>query len=260
MRVLVTAAGGFVGAHVLAALGRGGHEAILVADLGRPVDAVVHLAPVETRAALDLAVRCGARRFVLVSSLGADPGAHARQLAARGRAEVLVRAAGLPYTILRPEILWGPGDVFTNELAHLLRHLPFVPVPRGGAWLAPIHAADVAAVAARAATGRSDLRDESWELVGPETLTYAEIIERIAEALEYARRPRLRVPAWSVRLGAKLEERIAHRPPTTRSLLDRLVAGAPAPGHVLALPRRPFSSEELEYLVRRPIADQLARV
>src|SRR5262245_56279194 len=122
MRVAVSGGGGFVTAHVEREVRRRGHELAPVP----PMDVVIHVAPQGVRAALDGAWAAGARTFILMSTVGASAKARQATRAASGRAEELVRASGLRWTALRPEILWGPGDVFTNELARLVRHLPFI--------------------------------------------------------------------------------------------------------------------------------------
>jgi uncharacterized protein YbjT (DUF2867 family) len=263
MRVLVSAAGPFVGAHVDATLRRNGHTPVTAGPLAEggasevfrartsrslSIDAVIHLSPDATRAMLDLAFAIHARLFVFLSSVGADPTSRVPALRSRGRAEELVRAAGLPWIIVRPEILWGPGDVFTTSLSDLLRHLPFIPIPRSQRMLAPVHIDDAAhALVAGLDRPPTDDAPREWSLVGPERLAYAEVIERVAIAMGVGHRHRLRVPAWSVRLGAALEERLAHQPKVTRALLDRLVAELPGPENhpVLDLPRRPMSVEAL---------------
>src|SRR5215470_11182426 len=115
VRIHVSGSEGFVGAHVLAAIRHRGHA--VAAPVG-PIDVAMHLAPAGVRAALDEAFARSARLFALVSMVGAHARASHRELAVRGRAEELVRASGLPFVILEPEVMWGPGDVFTNEIAH----------------------------------------------------------------------------------------------------------------------------------------------
>lgn len=267
--MLVTGAGEFVGAHVRAELARAGHEQVTGKDererssRSERIDALVALSPERLRAALDEAALRGARVAVFLSALGADPRSERALLSSRGRAEEMVRAAGLPWVVLRPEILWGPGDVFTNELAHLLRHLPFVPVPQGGPTLAPVHVGDVAHAIVEL-LGRPDLWRNTWELPGPEMMSYAEALERVAGAIGLSGRRRLRVPAWTVRLGAALEERIAKRPRAVRELLDRFVAGD-AERQLGRLPRMPIPERMMtvealrQYLVpERSPAEQLA--
>ncbi len=236
MRVLVSGAGGFVGAHVDAGLERAGHqridlpaEAVARRAWREDIDAVIHLTPGDVRSALDVAHLTRARRFVLLSTLGADSQSPRPHFRSRGRAEELVRAGGLPWVILRAEILWGPGDVFTNELARLLRHLPFVPIPRSGPQLEPVFAGDAARALVDMATGGPEQVGREWALVGPERLAYGEIVERVAQALELTGRRRMRTAAWMVRMGAALEERLARRPRVTRALLDRLVAHRDVP-------------------------------
>jgi NADH dehydrogenase len=261
MRVLVCGAGGFVGAHVVASLRRAGHEPVTLAT--GPIDAAILLDPGQVRQSLDVAWRFGARRVVLLSSVGADPRSPRPQLASRGRAEDMVRASNIPWVVLRAEILWGPGDVFTNELAHLLTHLPFVPIAKRGPFLEPVYAGDAAAELVEMLTS-TELVGAEWTLVGPEALSYGEVAMRVADALGLSRRRYVALPSWMVRAGAALEERLARRPRVTRKLLDRLVAHE----HALArAPRRnapraalrPLVVEALrEYLIRgRSPSDQL---
>ncbi|MEJ2483008.1 MAG: NAD(P)H-binding protein [Gemmatimonadota bacterium] len=62
-------------------------------------------------------------RVVLVSALGASPdgGAFFRS---KFEAEDIVMSCGREYVILRPSIVYGPGDHFTEPIAGILRMLP----------------------------------------------------------------------------------------------------------------------------------------
>src|SRR5437867_8042733 len=72
MEILVSGAGGFVGAHVERELLRRGHQA--APGLGA-LDAVIHLSPERVRGALDEAWARGARAFVMLSTVGANAAA-----------------------------------------------------------------------------------------------------------------------------------------------------------------------------------------
>ncbi|HYO79029.1 MAG TPA: NAD(P)H-binding protein, partial [Thermoanaerobaculia bacterium] len=84
-----------------------------------------------TRNILEEAERAKVRRFVFVSSLGADTGEsdyHKSKLAA----EQLVRASSLDWTVIRPGNVYGPGDEVISLILKMVRALPAVPVIDGG--------------------------------------------------------------------------------------------------------------------------------
>jgi uncharacterized protein YbjT (DUF2867 family) len=227
MRIEVTRSATFPGAHVAEEVRRRGH---LRAPAIGEIEVVVHLSAHGVRAALDTAFARGARLFVLLSMAGANPGPPRAALAARGRAEELVRASGLPWVVVRPSTIWGPGDRFTNELAGLLRHLPVVPLPNGATFLAPVHVADVAHAIVDTVEQPS-WWERTWSLRGPERLAYAEVVERVAAAIHRDERRRLHVPPWLLRLGvaAPLALPTARAPllpvePRRRMTIDALAA------------------------------------
>src|SRR5437588_6655490 len=94
-------------------------------------------------------------RMVHVSAIGADensPSAYSRTKAAGEKA---VLAAAPPATILRPSLLFGPEDQFTNRFAGLARISPFLPLIGGGVTrLQPAYVADVATAIADARRGQ----------------------------------------------------------------------------------------------------------
>jgi uncharacterized protein YbjT (DUF2867 family) len=120
-------------------------------------------------------------RLVHVSAIGAD--ANSASLYARSKAagEQAVLAA-VPYaTILRPSVVFGPEDDFTNRFASLARISPALPLIGGGATkLQPVYVGDVATAVADAVDGKTKA-GSVYELGGPEVLSMREIMEAILE-------------------------------------------------------------------------------
>jgi nucleoside-diphosphate-sugar epimerase len=83
-----------------------------------------------------------AQRFVFVSSLSAREPKLSAYGASKARAEALVEASGLDWTIVRPPAVYGPRDVDMYELFRAAK-LGIVPLPPGGAT-SIIHVADLA--------------------------------------------------------------------------------------------------------------------
>ena len=97
------------------------------------------------------AKEAGAGRLVHISGLGADPGSDSPYVRARGIGEGLVTDAFDTVTILRPSVIFGPGDAFVNRLAAMGRQAPVLPLfGTGGTRLQPVFVGDVAEACARA--------------------------------------------------------------------------------------------------------------
>ncbi|HSQ78149.1 MAG TPA: NAD(P)H-binding protein, partial [Nitrospirota bacterium] len=77
-----------------------------------------------TRSLVEAARKAGVRHFFYQSALGVRPGAKSEYHKTKWQAEELVRASGIPYTILRPSLIYGPGDQFTLRLAEIIRQSP----------------------------------------------------------------------------------------------------------------------------------------
>lgn len=119
----------------------------------------------------------GAERLIQMSSLGADaesPSAYARTKAA-GEAAVL--AAFPEATILRPSVVFGPEDNFFNMFAGTARLSPFLPLIGGGhTRFQPVYVADVAD-AVMACLDRPESKGQTYELGGPKTYSFKELME-----------------------------------------------------------------------------------
>jgi uncharacterized protein YbjT (DUF2867 family) len=179
----------------------------------RGVDTVVHLAAairdaphasieelnaVATLRLVRAAERAGARRFVFFSAMGARHHSRTRFFRAKALAQEAVERSPLETTVFRPSIVYTPGDPWLTLLERF-SYLPAIPVSGSGrACYQPIWAEDVAdcVVAALMASGP---RRRCFELAGPETLSYDEIV-RVA----VPRRRLLHVPLPLVRPSLRL--------------------------------------------------------
>lgn len=178
-----------------------------VSGLAAECDVVAHLAGVHrardgesfrgihvegTRNLLDEAVSSGVERFLLLSAQGV--GAHEHEyFRTKMEAEREVRAARVDAVVLRPSLVYGPGDRLLTGLSRWLRALPLVPVPggRAGAYR-PVDVEDLTDALSQAVE-RSDLLGRTFELVGPDRLTLRELLEVVGGTLG-VRRPMWNLP------------------------------------------------------------------
>lgn len=127
----------------------------------------------------EAAARSGARALVHVSAIGADANSDSDYARTKGEGEATVRSAFPAATIIRPSIVFGPEDGFTNRLAALAR-LPIVPVLAPGTRFQPVYVGDLARAVAMAALEPSVHAGKTYEIGGPETLTMMELSRTLA--------------------------------------------------------------------------------
>jgi len=121
----------------------------------------------------------GASAFVHVSAIGADPDAASDYGRTKGLGERAVRDAFPEATIIRPSVVFGPEDDFTNRFASMAR-LPLLPVIAPRTRFQPLFVRDLGQAIARAALDPQRHGEKDYELGGPEALTMRELNARIA--------------------------------------------------------------------------------
>jgi NADH dehydrogenase len=123
-------------------------------------------------------------RMVHVSAIGADENSPSRYARSKAAGEKAVLSAVPSATILRPSVVFGPEDQFTNRFAALARMSPALPLIGGGTTkLQPVYVGDVAAAVAEAVDGNAKA-GATYELGGPEVLTMREVMEIILATIE----------------------------------------------------------------------------
>jgi uncharacterized protein YbjT (DUF2867 family) len=138
------------------------------------------------RAVAKAASAAGAR-MVHVSAIGADENSLSRYARSKAAGEKAVLAAVPSATIMRPSIMFGPEDQFTNRFAALARMSPMLPLVGGGVTrLQPVYVGDVATAVADAVDGKTKA-GATYEHGGPEVLTMREIMGIILATIERRR-------------------------------------------------------------------------
>jgi len=168
-----------------------------LADTFKGCDAVVHLVAIVRergsqtfqRVNFEVSERvataahaAGVAHLVHQSALGADPDPRYPYLQSKWLGEEAARGSGVPYTVLRPSVLFGPGDGFFTVLAKLIKLNPVIPVAGDGrAMFQPLFVEDVARCIVLALERGPDHRVH--EVGGPEHLSYDDIVLTIKRGL-----------------------------------------------------------------------------
>lgn len=136
-----------------------------------------------TRTLLETAQDAGVGRMLYVSHLGADRAAAYPVLKAKGIAEERIRHSGIPYTILRSSVVFGPRDYFTTVLAQLLSVAPGVfPLPGDGeALLQPIWVEDLVSCLTLS-LDNEEAHNALIEVGGPEHLSLRQAVQLVMRA------------------------------------------------------------------------------
>ena len=125
----------------------------------------------------------GAREMIHVSALGATPNREYPYLSSKYQGELRVINSGIGYTILRPSVIFGPGDEFLTALAGLVRTGPLVPVIGSGRnRMQPVAVDDVARCIADS-VGNSLVKGKTLNLGGPHRLSYDDLLDEVSLAM-----------------------------------------------------------------------------
>jgi uncharacterized protein YbjT (DUF2867 family) len=174
-----------------------------------------------TRDLLAAAKRAGVTRFVLMSALGT--GERSRDLTpyfhAKWDQEQAVAESGIDHVVFRPSFVFGRDGGMLPLLVRQVRWSPVVPVV-GTRRLQPIWVDDVAAFFAQALS-TPEATNRTFELAGPDAVTWDELYERIQRVLG-KRRLTFRMPISVARAGAAVVEKLPTGLPLSRDGLTML--------------------------------------
>lgn len=133
-----------------------------------------------TRILAQVAASAGIERLVFLSHLGADRASAFPIQKSKGIAEEHIRKSGVPYTIIRSSVVFGPEDRFTNNLAQLLRAVPgFLPIPSEGRTLIqPLWVEDLVTCMLWALQN-PQMSNQTYEIGGGETFSLRQVLQKL---------------------------------------------------------------------------------
>jgi uncharacterized protein YbjT (DUF2867 family) len=178
-----------------------------------------------TRDLLEATREAGAERFVLMSALGTDE--RTKDLVpyygAKWQMEQDVKASGLEHVIFRPSFVFGSEGGALGQFRKIAKLAPVTPIVGPGTQrIQPIWVDDVAAYFA-AAVDKPEAANRTFELGGPDVVTWNEFWTRLKQA-QGSRRPSVHLPFGLMRVQASVLEKLPN-PPVTRDQLKMLAAG-----------------------------------
>lgn len=185
------------------------HDAKAMATALAGADALVHLvailhgsaeqfAQVHVQLPRTLAAACdaaGVKRVVHVSALGAGSRAPSNYLRSKAAGEAVwadwAKASGGELTLLRPSVIFGAEDRFTNLFAKLQRLFPVMPLAGAGTRFQPVWVGDVAQAVVNCLV--QPQHAPVIDCAGPEVLTLKQIVQRVGN-MAGCQRPVVPVP------------------------------------------------------------------
>jgi uncharacterized protein YbjT (DUF2867 family) len=205
------------------------------------VEAVVHLVAIRqgkeeqfrrvmeqgTRDLVTAARDAGVRRFVLMSALGTSE--ETRDLVpyyhAKWEMEQAVKGSGVDHVIFRPSFVFGRDGGILPTFRKLAKLTPATPIIGSGEQrIQPIWVDDVALYFAEA-LDKPETTNRTFDLGGPDIVSWNDFWQRLRTTLGIRRRPRLHVPIGLMRVNAVVTERLPGNIPLTRDLLKMLEHG-----------------------------------
>ena len=140
-----------------------------------------------------IAAAKGVERLVHLSAIGADATSESRYQLTKAEGEALVRAAFPGAVILRPSVIFGPGDGFFNRFAGQSRLGPILPIIGADTKFQPVFVDDVAQAAVSGVLGSASAG--VYELGGPDIETFRQLMGRMLGTIG-RRRLVANLPFW----------------------------------------------------------------
>jgi uncharacterized protein YbjT (DUF2867 family) len=237
-QVLVTGASGFVGSHLSEALEKRGHSVFAMTrhpdaytGAGKPIFGDVNDPPSLRSALADVdaayylvhslarhdfverdaaaarsfgvaAADAGLERLIYLGGLGQEGANLSAHLKSRREVEHLLGTSGVPVTVLRAAIVIGHGSISWEITRQLVAHLPAMVVPKWATTRTqPIALADVIGYLVGVLEPET-VKGRVFEIGGPEVLTYAEMMRRVARLHHHRPLPMIAVPLLTPRLSS----------------------------------------------------------
>lgn len=137
---------------------------------------------VENTATLfECAKKSGIKKIIHISVTYASEKSNLPYFVGKGLQEKALIDSGMPYSIVRPTLVFGKEDILVNNIAWLIRKFPVFPIFGSGQYeVQPIYVEDLAAIAAKCADNSNA---GIIDAIGPEIFTFKEFLQLISSKL-----------------------------------------------------------------------------
>ncbi len=151
-----------------------------------------------TRLLFESAKRAGIQRIVHISVTHATDSRLPYYVGKAAQERELVQC-GVPFSIVRPTLVFGPRDILVNNIAWLVRRFPVFPIFGSGRYrVQPVYVQDLAAIAVESAKGNECL---TLDAIGPEDWTFHDFVHLIASQIKPGERFLTVPPGAGIALG-----------------------------------------------------------
>ncbi len=188
------------------------------------------------------------KHFIHLSALGINEAVDSNYAKSKLEGEKLILENFPLATILRPSIVYSVDDNFTTNFMTLLNILPIFPLYYSGKTkFMPIHCSDLTDVIYHIISKK--IFSNIIECVGPETISFKQVLERLLELLK-KKRILLPMPLGIAKLTAKFFE-LLPKPLITQDQLrilkyDNVSSGKYKTNFDIGVPSKKFFNEEVE--------------
>jgi NADH dehydrogenase len=132
-----------------------------------------------TATIFECARKAGVKQIVHIGVTGSSESSPLPYYRGKAVQERLLREAGIPFTIVRPSLVFGEGDVLVNNIARLMRAFPVFPVFGDGRYeVQPVYVGDVADIAVK---GAQAPEAATVDAIGPERFAFKDFLRLLAD-------------------------------------------------------------------------------
>ena len=145
-----------------------------------------------------LAKKNGVKKFIHISSIGANPKSDSKYSKSKGIAEVKILKAFPEAIILRPSIVFGSEDQFFNLFSQISCISPILPIVGGSTKFQPVYVDDIAkTVVGVLQTEAPNLKKNNtiYELGGPEIISFNSLMVKMLSII-YRKKLIINLPFW----------------------------------------------------------------
>ena len=157
------------------------------------------------------------KQFIHISALGIENALESKYASSKLNGENEIKKIFNNYVILKPSIIFSQDDSFSTMLLGMLKLLPAFPLYyKGKTIFYPIHVTDMCEIIEKVIL--NEINGEIIECIGPEKISFKEIIKRLLESLEI-KRILIPTPLFIAKLFAKFFEITMKNPLLTKDQL-----------------------------------------